>query len=160
MDSGIELKGVSKSFGSTRALRDVSLALRGGEVLAVVGANGAGKSTLNKLLAGVLVPDSGTVRIDGAAVEFGSPLEARGAGSETVHQHASEWTVPGMSAAENLLLDRFASGEGGGWVSPRSLVGRAADVAEALGLQLSRSALADDVTRLSVSERQLIALAR
>ena len=123
MESGIELEGVSKSFGSTRALRDVSLALPGGEVLAVVGANGAGKSTLNKLLAGVLAPDTGTVRIDGAAVEFASPLEARQAGIETVHQHASEWTVPGMSAAENLLLDRFASGEDGGWVSPRRLVG-------------------------------------
>jgi simple sugar transport system ATP-binding protein len=158
--SRIELEGVSKSFGSTRALRDVSLALRGGEVLAVVGANGAGKSTLNKLLAGVLTPDTGTVSIDGAPVRFESPLEAREAGIETVHQHASEWTVPGMSAAENLLLDRFASGEGGGWMSPRSLVGRAAEVAEALGLELSRSALADDVTRLSVSERQLIALAR
>ena len=58
----------------------MSLALPGGEVLAVVGANGAGKSTLNKLLAGVLAPDAGAVRIDGAAVEFGSPLEARQAG--------------------------------------------------------------------------------
>ena len=134
MKSGIELEGVSKSFGSTRALRDVSLALHGGEVLAVVGANGAGKSTLNKLLAGVLAPDAGAVKIDGEPVRFGSPLDARQAGIETVHQHASEWTVPGMSAAENLLLDRFASAEDGGWVSPRRLIERAGEVAEALGL--------------------------
>ena len=65
-----------------------------------------------------------------------------------------------MSVAENLLLDRFAGGEVGGWVSARGLADRAAEVAEGLGLRLSRTALNDDVTQLSVSERQLVALAR
>ena len=65
-----------------------------------------------------------------------------------------------MTVAENLLLDRFASDEVGGWVSARGLAERAAEVAEGLGLKLSRSALDDDVTQLSVSDRQLVALAR
>jgi simple sugar transport system ATP-binding protein len=156
----VALHEVAKSFGSTQALRGVSLDLPEGEVLAVVGANGAGKSTLNKILSGALAPDRGEVVVDGAAVRFATPLDARRAGVETVHQHASEWTIPGLSTAENLVLDRLASGEDGPWASPRRLLPRAREVAEGLGLELSRASLLDDVTRLGVSERQLIALAR
>jgi simple sugar transport system ATP-binding protein len=156
----VALHEVAKSFGSTQALRGVSLELAEGEVLAVVGANGAGKSTLNKILSGALTPDSGDVLVDGEAVRFGTPIDARRAGVETVHQHASDWTIPGMSTAENLVLDRLASGEDGPWASPRRLLPRARAVAEGLGLRLSNAALLDDVTRLGVSDRQLIAVAR
>ena len=111
-------------------------------MLAVVGANGAGKSTLNKLLAGVLAPDAGAVLVDGEPVRFGSPLDARAGGDrDRPPARLASGRCPGMSAAENLLLDRFASGEDGGWVSPRRLLERAAEVAEALGLRLSRAAL-------------------
>lgn len=156
----VALREVAKAFGSTQALRGVSLEPAAAEVLAVVGANGAGKSTLNKILSGALAPDSGDVLVDGTPVRFGSPLDARRAGVETVHQHASEWTIPGLSTAENLVLDRLASGEDGPWASPKRLLPRAREVAHGLGLRLSDRALLDDVTRLGVSERQLIAVAR
>ncbi|MDA0180525.1 sugar ABC transporter ATP-binding protein [Solirubrobacter phytolaccae] len=157
---GVALADVAKSFGSTQALRGVSLEPAAGEVLAVVGANGAGKSTLNKILSGALAPDSGDVLVDGEPVRFNSPLDARQAGVETVHQHASDWTIPGLSTAENLVLDRLATGEDGPWASPRRLLPKAREVAEGLGLHLSNAALLDDVARLGVSERQLIAVAR
>ncbi len=156
----VALRGVAKAFGSTQALEGVDLELRDGEVLAVVGANGAGKSTLNKILSGVLAPDGGEMLLDGEPVRFANPIEARRAGVETVHQHASEWTIQGLSTAENLVLDRLASGEDGPWASPRRVLPRAREVAEALGLQLSRAELLDDVSRLGVSDRQLIAVAR
>jgi simple sugar transport system ATP-binding protein len=155
----VALHEVAKAFGSTQALRGVSLDLPEGEVLAVVGANGAGKSTLNKILSGASRRTAATWSSTARKVRFATPLDARRAGVETVHQHASEWTIPGLSTAENLVLDRLASGEDGPWASPRRLLPRAREVAEGLGLELSRSALLDDVTRLGVSERQLIALA-
>jgi len=157
---GVALQDVAKAFGSTQALRGVSLEPAAGEVLAVVGANGAGKSTLNKILSGALAPDRGSVLVEGEPVRFGGPLAARRAGVETVHQHAGEWTIPGLSTAENLVLDRLASGEDGPWASPRRVLPRARAVAEGLGLRLSNAALLDDVSRLGVSERQLIAVAR
>ena len=82
----LELRGVSKSFGSVQALTDVDFEVRRGEVMALVGDNGAGKSTLIKLLSGALQPDEGEIRLDGELVHFRSPLDARRAGIETVYQ--------------------------------------------------------------------------
>src|SRR5271165_4061655 len=74
------LRGVSKSFGGTVAVDDVSFELKSGEVLALLGENGAGKSTCVKLLAGVYQPDQGWVEVDGKAVSFHSPLDAQRTG--------------------------------------------------------------------------------
>ena len=67
---GVALQDVAKAFGSTQALRGVSLEPAAGEVLAVVGANGAGKSTLNKILSGALAPDRGSVLVEGEPVRL------------------------------------------------------------------------------------------
>ena len=132
----------SRSFGSTRALLQVSLDPTAGEVLAVVGANGAGKSTLNKVLSGVVEPNTGTVTVDGAPVRFGDPLDARRAGVETVHQHASEWTVPGLGTAENLVLDRLARGDDGPWARLAACCRRRARSPRDSGLELTRASTA------------------
>jgi D-xylose transport system ATP-binding protein len=82
----LEVEGMSKQYGATTALRDVSLALHEHEVLALLGDNGAGKSTLIKILAGVEHADGGEIRLDGDPVRIGSPHRARELGIETVFQ--------------------------------------------------------------------------
>lgn len=96
------LEGVTKVFGGTVAVADVSIQLRAGEVLALLGENGAGKSTCVKLLAGVHRPDGGQVSILGKAVTFASPLEAQHAGVAVMHQHPG--LFPDLSIAENLFI--------------------------------------------------------
>ena len=96
----LEVVRASKSFGSVKALQDVSLQLRAGEVVCLIGENGAGKSTLMKLLAGVHRPDQGELRIAGRAVEFADPRAAldagegaleRAKGLAVVHERPSGW---------------------------------------------------------------------
>ena len=82
----LKLNNISKSFGAIQALDDVSLSLKPGEVLGLMGDNGAGKSTLIKVLSGVHKPTSGIIKVAGNEVKFGSPREATSAGIGTVYQ--------------------------------------------------------------------------
>ncbi|MFF8905800.1 sugar ABC transporter ATP-binding protein [Streptomyces olivaceoviridis] len=100
----LALKGVSKSFGAVRALRDVSLELLPGEVHALAGENGAGKSTLIKTLAGVHRPDTGRVLLDGEPVVFHGPGDARDAGIAVIYQEPT--LFPDLSIAENIFMGR------------------------------------------------------
>lgn len=100
----LALKGVSKSFGAVRALRDVSLELFPGEVHALAGENGAGKSTLIKSLAGVHRPDSGQVLLDGEPTVFHGPADARDAGIAVIYQEPT--LFPDLSIAENIFMGR------------------------------------------------------
>ncbi len=98
----LEVRSVSKYFGSVNALEDVSLAVYAGEVTCVLGDNGAGKSTLIKILSGVHVPDRGEVWFDGEPVSFAGPRDARARGIATVFQDLA--TVPLMSVWRNFFL--------------------------------------------------------
>src|SRR2546428_12078323 len=82
----LEVRGMSKSFGSVQALSDVDFEVRAGEVMALVGDNGAGKSTLIKCIAGIHPADSGEVLFDGEAVNIHGPKEAASLGIEVVYQ--------------------------------------------------------------------------
>src|SRR5271163_5119274 len=96
------VRNVSKRFGGTLALDDVSFNLVAGEVLALLGENGAGKSTCVKLLAGVHQPDGGAVLIDGRPAESWSPLDASRAGIAVMHQHPG--LFGDLSVCENIYL--------------------------------------------------------
>jgi len=98
----LDAQGVSKRFGAVVALRDASLRVRRGEVVALMGANGAGKSTLVKILTGALRHDAGHIRIRGRDSHFGSPAAARKAGLVPVYQEPS--LIPDLDLADNLRL--------------------------------------------------------
>jgi simple sugar transport system ATP-binding protein len=98
----LEARSLSKFFGSVNALQDVSLKVNAGEVTCVLGDNGAGKSTLIKILSGVHPPDQGELLIDGEAVRFTNPRDARAMGIATVFQDLA--TVPLMSVWRNFFL--------------------------------------------------------
>ena len=101
-EPALEVRSVSKYFGSVNALEDVSLAVYAGQVTCVLGDNGAGKSTLIKILSGVHVPDQGEVLFEGEPVSFAGPRDARGRGIATVFQDLA--TVPLMSVWRNFFL--------------------------------------------------------
>ncbi|MEE2046590.1 sugar ABC transporter ATP-binding protein, partial [Nocardiopsis tropica] len=100
----LALVDVTKSFGSVRALRGLSLELRPGEIHALVGENGAGKSTLVKTIAGVHRPDSGQLLVDGVPTAFGAPADAQRAGVAVIHQEPT--LFPDLSVAENIFVGR------------------------------------------------------
>ncbi len=98
----LSFSNIGKSFGVVQALRDVSLDLRQGEILALMGENGAGKSTLLKIMSGVYRADHGAVTLDGVPQNFNSPLDARRAGVRVVYQEPD--IVPGTTVAENIFV--------------------------------------------------------
>lgn len=97
-----ELRGVHKSYGPVRALREASLSVRSGEVLGICGHNGAGKSTLIKLMAGALQADAGTFLFDGEETSFSNVQAAQRSGVALVEQELS--VVPQLSVADNMVL--------------------------------------------------------
>lgn len=98
----LALKNVSKSFGPIEVLNDISLQVRAGEVLCLLGDNGAGKSTLIKILSGVYTLTSGQMEMDGKSVTFTNPREASAMGIATVHQFGG--TFPLMSIGRSFFV--------------------------------------------------------
>ncbi|KIF57739.1 sugar ABC transporter ATP-binding protein [Pseudomonas fluorescens] len=153
----IRVRELSKTFGSNRALDRVSLDIFPAEVVALLGANGAGKSTLVKILAGSQTHDGGEIWIDGQPRHFSSPLSARRFGIVAVHQQINEGIAPGLSVAENLLLDELCRPDADFWLNRKRLLERAASIAAGLGLVLP---LEQPIEHLGQAERQLVVLAR
>lgn len=109
MDSGndavLKLEGISKHYGSVTALQKVTLTLRPGEVLGLVGDNGAGKSTLIKILSGAITADEGQIFFEGKAVKIENPQDARNLGIETVYQYFA--LVGNLPIYLNIFLGRY-----------------------------------------------------
>jgi simple sugar transport system ATP-binding protein len=98
----LELRGITKRFGSLTANDSIDLAVGDGEIHAILGENGAGKSTLMNIVYGLLSPDEGTISVDGSVVTIDSPLDALAAGIGMVHQHFM--LIPVFTVAENIVL--------------------------------------------------------
>ena len=102
----LDMKHISKSFGTVQALNDVSLDLHEGEVLALMGENGAGKSTLMNILSGSLQPTSGEIYVNNEKIVMSDPVKARELGIAKIHQELQ--IVPELNVAENIFLGRWA----------------------------------------------------
>jgi ABC-type sugar transport system ATPase subunit len=150
---GLLVRSISKSYGPTRALTDVTLTIHPGQVVALIGHNGAGKSTLLRSLSGAEVPDTGSITVDGAAEPFTSPKDAARAGIACVYQELS--LIDHLTVAENLFLgfERTA----GGLLSRRAMNRRADEVCAEYGIPARGT---DKVSRLPVAQRQLLEVVR
>jgi ribose transport system ATP-binding protein len=150
----LSTSGLGRRFGAAWALREVSLAVRGGEVVALLGANGAGKSTLIKILAGVLAPTSGSIELGGRVHRRLTSAEARAAGLAFVHQDLG--LVGRLSVAENLSLGAVFQRRRG-LIAWRRQLGWAQALLDRWGLEIDAAARVDDLER---AEQTLVAIAR
>jgi ribose transport system ATP-binding protein len=150
----LQVSGASKSFPGVRALDDVHLDLRHGEVHAVVGENGAGKSTLMKLLSGIDRPDSGEFVLDGKPFRPSSPRHAQELGIAIIHQELN--LMPDLTVAQNIYIGREPR-IAGLFLSDRVLNRRAQELLERLGLFLEPTELVGDLT---VARQQMVEIAK
>ena len=151
----LAMRGVSKAYGATIAVRSVSFNIERGEVHALVGENGAGKSTIVKVLSGIVSEDGGTLELDGAAYSPRDPMAARAAGVSTAFQELS--LLPNLTVAENLMLPHQLKGMGG-LVSGKRNRDRAAAMLAEYGLGHIHPDI--PVRSLSLAEKQRIEIMR
>jgi ribose transport system ATP-binding protein len=149
----LEVRSLSKRFPGVRALHQVSLSLRAGEVLAVIGENGAGKSTLMKILAGVETPDRGEILLEGRPVRIGSVREATRLGIALIHQELN--LADNLDVAANLFLGREPHRLG--FVDRRQLYAAARQFLHQVGLDCAPDVL---VHRLPLGRQQLVEIAK
>jgi simple sugar transport system ATP-binding protein len=154
----VKMTGISKRYNTIQTLDEVSLTLRPGEVLGLVGDNGAGKSTLSKVLSGAVIPDSGTVEIDGKTVGFASPADSRAARIEMVYQDLS--LCDSVDVAGNLFLGREPRRRmlGLPFLDKPRMHRQARDMLDRLGIVIADTRL--KVENLSGGQRQSIAIGR
>ena len=153
MSNLIEMSNISKAFGGTIALKNVSFELKPGTVHALMGENGAGKSTLMKILAGVHQPDTGEIFKNGHRIIFSNPREALDFGVSTVFQELS--LLPNLTIAENMFLGREPTTRFG-MVDYKKINSETARALAELGLEIDPATL---VSELSIAERQFVEIA-
>ncbi len=155
----IEAVNISKAFGATTALVDVSLKAYAGRILALLGDNGAGKSTLIKILSGVFAPDQGELRFHGEPVIFKNPADARQRGIATVFQDLAVCEL--LSVTRNVVLGREPQ-KGFGpfkWFDLKRADEMARSALHQLGVRWERG-LEERGVNISGGERQSLAIAR
>ena len=137
----LELRGITKRFGTLVANHSVDFELRRGEIHALLGENGAGKSTLMNVLYGLHQPDEGQILLDGEPVSIGSPRQAIGLGIGMVHQHFM--LVPVMTVAENLVLG--AEPRNGPLLDYKAAAARVRELSQQFGLAVDPDAKVEDI---------------
>lgn len=150
--SVFEADHISKSFGGTQALADVSLTLYPGEIHALLGENGAGKSTLIKIMTGLQQPDAGELRIDGKPVRINSPQDAQRLGVAAIYQEPM--IFPDLSVAENIFIGHT---DRGAIVDRRAMERDARATLERLGVSLD---VGEPARGLTLAEQQTVEIAK
>ncbi len=152
-DHIVEMAHVSKSFPGVKALDDVSLNLKAGEVMALLGENGAGKSTLMKILGGVHEPDAGVVKLFGREAGHLTPARALALGVAMIHQELNMCAQ--LSVAENIFLGREI--RRGAFLSDREMRDRSREALERLNLDIDPDTIVGDIP---VSKQQMVEIAK
>ena len=145
----LEMRGVTKTFGPVKANDDISIMLRRGEILGLLGENGAGKSTLMKILYGLYAPDEGEILVDGEKAGISDPKDAVARGIGMVHQHFT--LVPPLTVAENIVLG--AEPRKGASLDLEGAARSTEELCDRYGLQVDPRAR---VANLSVGEQQRV----
>ncbi len=149
----VELLHIGKSFNGVKALKDVSLLAKPGEIHALLGENRAGKSTLMKVLSGAHQKDQGIIKLDGKEVSIKNPEDSKRLGIGIIYQEFS--LIPDLSVADNIYLNHLTTG--GMWIRQRLLNRQAEALMSSLGFAL------DPTTRvgtLSVAHQQVVEIAK
>lgn len=154
VSTAVEVDRVSKAFGATRALQDVSLRIAKGTIHSLVGQNGAGKPTLIAIIEGAVRPDSGEVKVNGRALAAGSPNVAREAGIAVVHQELA--LFPDQSVAENVAGTGMPTASRI-FVRSTARARRVQSIVRALGAELDPRT---PVGELTLGQQQLVEIAR
>ena len=156
----LELRGISKSYGSVRALTDVDFTAYAGEVIGLVGDNGAGKSSLIKVISGVYSPDAGQLFVDGIERHWKSPHDSMLAGIETLYQDSG--LAPDLSIGSNIFLGREKMRKGilgsFGVIDQTAMEREALKHLEKVGITLVAGKRT--VSQLSGGQRQAVAIGR
>jgi len=150
----LQAKGVGKSFPGVRALQDMHIELRRGEVLALVGENGAGKSTLMKLLSGIYTPDEGEFFLDGQPLQVSGPRDALEQGISIIHQEFN--LMPDLTVAQNIFIGREPRA-GRVFLGERALEAKTAELLDRLHLPLQPRQRVGDLT---VAKQQMVEIAK
>lgn len=155
MTNLLELKGISKTFPGVKALSDVDLDLRAGEILGLCGENGAGKSTLMKVLTGIHKSDpGGEIWLQGEKVDLKGPNHARDLGLSIIHQELN--IIPDLTVAQNLYIGRAGSHKGS-YINDRKMIKDAKALFERLNMDLDPTDVCRDLT---VARLQMLEIAR
>ena len=150
----LDMNNIFKNYEGVRALSDVHLNLRRGEVHALVGENGAGKSTLVKIIMGVIHPDSGNIEFEGETVKINNPQIAQGLGIAAIFQEAS--LFPDLSVAENIFVGHEPKNKIGG-IDWRKMNELAKVPLQELGVNLD---VKRKVLGLSIAQMQMVEIAK
>ena len=145
----VEMSHITKRFGSIVANNDVSLTIRRGEILALLGENGSGKTTLMNMLSGIYFPDEGEIKVDGKPVVISSPRDAINLGIGMIHQHFK--LVDVLTAAENIVLGLQEK------LDLKAASKKIAEICDAYGFEVNP---AQKIYDMSVSQKQMVEIVK